>query len=399
MNTKANGRIMITFLLLMVFGLCACGTLDISSEPTVARNEPVATATAVEQPSSTPVLEEAATTTVTVPTVTVATVAAPTGAPVNLEEEVVPETPVGFPTPVYYRNEETGISFSYPDDWTMEEEANVIVLRYGSISLRIAYRGVGEQVTLWTRTGIPAGDAVVLDSPVSFLGQTLSKNGLVYEDKLKAVFYGGRPVCIVKSDRMDFNITLEDLGSDYLALDIPNDVLHEVESILASFEVVSTEDGPPNELSTYVNSEYGFSLQYPPTWTAVEVNDEAFVGPGSRSVQLSQGAVTLVVGYRRAGEDTIAMGGGAQTGDFESRGTVFVGDNHVPRQVLVFEGKDKAVFYGWEPGSHIGAGWNVFAPRLVDFAQVDYRDVELSQEVQNEADLILSSLEVSCRDG
>jgi hypothetical protein len=66
---------------------------------------------------------------------------------------------------------------------------------------------------------------------------------------------------------------------------------------------------------------------------------------------------------------------------------------------LVFEGKDKAVFYGWEPGSSIGAGWKVFAPRLLDFARVDYSAIELSQELQDEADLILGSLEVSCRDG
>jgi hypothetical protein len=62
----------------------------------------------------------------------------------------------------------------------------------------------------------------------------------------------------------------------------------------------------------------------------------------------------------------------------------------------VFEGKDKAVFYGG-PG-FLGSGGKVFAIRLEDFAQVDYRDIELSQEVQDEADQILSSLEVFCRD-
>ena len=67
-------------------------------------------------------------------------------------------------------------------------------------------------------------------------------------------------------------------------------------------------------------------------------------------------------------------------------------------QVLVFEGKDKVVFYG-QPGVFINAGSLEFAARLDDFAQVDYRNIELSQGVQDEADLILSSLEVSCRDG
>jgi hypothetical protein len=399
MNDNVNKQMGLAFLLIVVLFLSACGILPIDEEPVPTRVEPAPTVAQNTKPAPTQSDPVAATTQdiPSTPTQAIEATDIVVAKPTNTVAAV--EATTGPPTPIDYINEETGISFSYPDYWTMEEEANVIVLRNGSISLRIVYRGVNEQVTLWTRTGIPAGDVVVLDSPVSFLGQALSKNGLVYENKLKAVFFGGGPACIVKSDTMDFNITLEDQGSVYLTLDIPDDVLDEAASILTSFDVTSTEDGPPNELLTYVNPEYGFSLQYPPTWSAVEVNDEAFVGPGSRSVQLSRGTATLVIGYRRAGEDTIAMGSGAPAGDFESRGTVFVGDNHVPRQVLVFEGKDKAVFYEWEPGSLIGAGWKVFAPRLVDFAQVDYRAIELSQEVQDEADLILSSLEVSCRDG
>jgi hypothetical protein len=398
MSDNVNNQTSFAFLLIVVLVLSACGLLPIEVEPVPTQVEPAASATQIVQPPPTQI-EPAATNTQNIPSTPAQAIeATDIAATEPTNTVVVVETTAEPPAQIDYSNEGTGISFSYPSHWTMEEAENAYVFRNGPIMLRIVYRSVGEQVSLWTATGIPAGDLVVLDGPVSFLGQALSKNGLVYENKLKMVFYGGRPVCIVKSDMMDFSITLEDRESDYLALNLTDEVLVEAESILASFEVSSTGNGPSSELSTYTNSEYGFSLQYPPTWTAVEVNDEAFMAPGSRSVQLSQGTVTLVIGYRRTGEDTIIMGGGAPAGDFESRGTVFMIDNPVARQVLAFEGKDKAVFYG-EPGSLIGAGGLVFAPRLDDFAQVDYRNIELSQGVQNEADLILSSLEVFCRDG
>ena len=147
------------------------------------------------------------------------------------------------------------------------------------------------------------------------------------------------------------------------------------------------------DLLTYENHEYGFSLMYPPTWTAAEVNDEDFLGPGSRSVQLSQGTATLVIGYRRAGEDMMMMGSGAPAGEFEIRGTVQVVGQHVDRYVIAFEGKDKVVFYG-QPGALVSAGGLEFAPRMDDFAQLDYGEIELSQSFQNEADLILSSLAI-----
>lgn len=130
---------------------------------------------------------------------------------------------------------------------------------------------------------------------------------------------------------------------------------------------------------------------YPLTWTVAEVNDEAFVGPGSRSVQLSQGTVTLVIGYRRYGEETMIMGSGAPAGEFEIRGSIHLLDQDVDRNVLVFDGKDKAVFYG-QPGTVIAAGGLEFAPRLDNFAQVDYQEIELPQRVQDEADMILKSL-------
>lgn len=403
MNAKANRQIAIIFLLLTAMGLSACGILEVSSEATLPQNEPMATDTTIIQPSPTPALEESPTTTATVPIVTVPTVAAPTvtaptTTPVNLEEEAAPEAPAGSSAAVHYRNEETGISFSYPSHWTMEEATNAFVFHNGSIRLQIAYRRSGEEVALWTRTGIPAGDFVVLDGLISFLGQTLAKSGLVYEDRLKMVFYGGNPVSFVEAEAMEFTITLDDRGTDYLALDIPGDVLAEAEAILASFTVDSNLTDPSGELLTYASPEWGFALQYPPSWSVTKVNDEAQAAPSSRSVHLSRGTITLVIGFRQIDEAPPEIGTSVPAGDLETRGSVQMIGRDVPRQVLVFEGKDKAVFYG-QPGTFTNVGSLEFAARLDDADQVDYRNIDLSKGVQDEADLILSSLEIFGRDG
>lgn len=154
-----------------------------------------------------------------------------------------------------------------------------------------------------------------------------------------------------------------------------------------------TQEDQSGELLTYTNPEHGFSLHYPSSWSLAEVNDEDFVGPGSRSVQLSQGTVKLIIGYRRFGEETMIMGSGAPAGELELRGTTQILGQDVDRHVIVFEGKDKVVMYG-QPGTLISADGLEFAPRMDDFAQVDYGDIELSQGLQKQADLILSSLAI-----
>jgi hypothetical protein len=155
---------------------------------------------------------------------------------------------------------------------------------------------------------------------------------------------------------------------------------------------VATGDRPA-EMQQYTNNDYGFSLSYPAGWSLAELTDAGFAGPGSRSVQLSQGTVKLIIGYRRAGEQTAIGGSGVPAGDFETRGTVQVAGQDVERMVLVYEGRDKAVMYGL-PGAPIAAGGLEFALTVEDFAQVDYGAIELPQQVQADADFIASSLAI-----
>jgi hypothetical protein len=294
---------------------------------------------------------------------------------------------------VGYSNEETGISFNYPTSWAMEEEANAFVFRNGPIILRVGYRMPGQTADLDGRTGMGGTGVGALEGTTQFLEQALPKYGVYYDDVLKTVVYGGEPGAKVQSGATEFSIVIDILDNDYHSLAITDEIMAEAEMILASFAVGSTQGGPVDGLNTYTNPEYGFTLHYPAAWTVEEVNDDAFVGPGSRSVQLSQGTVKLVIGYRRAGEEAAIGGSGAPGGEFDILGTVNIVGQDVERYVIVYEGKDKVVMYGQPGPPPLSAGGLEFALRMDDF-NPDYDSVELSQTVQDEADMIVSSLAI-----
>jgi hypothetical protein len=294
---------------------------------------------------------------------------------------------------VGYSNSETGISFNYPTGWAMEEEAQAFIFRKGTITLRVRYKMPSQVEWGPGRTGMGGTGVSALEGTAHFLDQSLSKYGVYYEDLLIIVIYGGEPGTIVQSGAMEFTIVLEDSVTDYKTLTITDEIMAEAEMILASFTVGSSQGGPVAGLNDYTNSEYGFTLHYPVGWTAEEVNDVDFVGSGSRSVQLSQGTVTLVIGYRRAGEEVTMSGSGAPGGEFEVRGTTRLLGRDVERWVIVYEGKDKVVMYG-QPGSGPHAlGGLEFSATLNDFIP-DYDSVEMSQAIQDEADMILGSLAI-----
>jgi hypothetical protein len=379
MNSNLQKQVVFALILAVAFIISACGTIEIGVEPDASVAEPTDTVTEVSQPEQ--IIEQMESTTAAVADSdeTVASEAA-------AEEMAEPLATVG------YSSEETGISFSYPTSWAMEEGDKAFIFRRGAITLRVRYKMPGQAEWGEGRTGMGGTGVSALEGTTQFLDKSLAKFGVFYEDLLIIVVYGGEPGTKVQSGAMEFTIVLEDPNTDYKTLTITDEVLSEAEMILSSFTVGSTQGGPTEGLQTYINHEYGFALNYLSTWTVAAVNDVDFVGPGSRSVQLSQGSVTLIIGYRRAGE-TVAMGGsGAPGGEFEIRGTVHVAGQDVDRHVIVYEGKDKVVMYG-QPGlPSLSAGGLEFALRMDDFAQVNYEEIELSQTVQDEADMILSSL-------
>lgn len=232
--------------------LSGCGILPLTAEPAAPEVTPPATARQMEKATPTQlgpaatVAQNAPPTPTEVQSAATATQTEQSTATPAVQVTDVPiveataEAPAGPPAFVGCRNEGEGILFDYPAGWSVEEEANGAVFGKGSVILIVTCRMAGDTAALWTRTGIPAGDVVVLGEPVPFLGLALTRNGLVYEDRLKMVFYGGHPVSVVETETMEFIITLDAAwhGGDYPAVDIPDDVLAEAEAILSSFEFV-----------------------------------------------------------------------------------------------------------------------------------------------------------------
>ncbi|UCF62346.1 MAG: DUF333 domain-containing protein [Anaerolineaceae bacterium] len=142
-----------------------------------------------------------------------------------------------------YTNEEYGFTFRYPSAWMLEEVPDEdttdegglhygksVQLRQGDLLLYIGYRFISEDVFLGG-TGMPAGEAEERGF-VYFLGGEIMKTAVIYEGKVKVVFYDTAEV-----DDLVFVIRLDDLSvGDYETIDIPEVVQFEVDNILGSFE-------------------------------------------------------------------------------------------------------------------------------------------------------------------
>ena len=261
-------RFVFMILAVMILTLPGCGSPLDQRQPSVPESKTAAPSVELEMPTPSRIIEDGLTTVIAdseepspavtvetesvlfepsptgpAPTDPVPTEVDPSAAADDLDEFDSPKaTAKATPAFIDYNNVESGISFRYPTKWTVDEEVNAFVFRNGTIELLVQYRNEGGLEEIWGRTGIPAGDFTVLDGPSPFLGQTLNIVGLVYEDRLKMVFYGGQPVSTVESEGMEFVILLEARTGDYLSVDIPDDILEDAEAILASFKISSTLD-------------------------------------------------------------------------------------------------------------------------------------------------------------
>ena len=63
-------------------------------------------------------------------------------------------------------------------------------------------------------------------------GNTYRKDLIVYENKVKVASYGAGPI---ELNGLVLEIWLDVVNQDYDAIDIPNQILNEVDQILASF--------------------------------------------------------------------------------------------------------------------------------------------------------------------
>jgi hypothetical protein len=272
--------------------------------------------------------------------------------------------PSPTPTPAWqrYENQDYGFSFGYPIIWTLTEEPNAVVLRQGTLMLRIGFRWEEESVDIsGGRTGMAAGDFVYGDK-VFFLGQAVPAQVLQYERKDKMVLYD---TSVTEGTDLAFSIVLEDVDSaNYEGVDIAKPVQAEVAQILQSFKrsepslpsTPAPKPSPEAELATYTNDEYGFAFDYPTSWE--------IWSPESHLVQLERGATSVHIGFMYLFESVdIWAGRQLPDGEILQKGAVDFAGQGLVRLVIESGGEEMAVYYGGAP-SMINAGdveFSIFA--------------------------------------
>jgi hypothetical protein len=303
-----------------------------------------------------------------------------------------------YPGWASYANDRYGFSFQYPASWSLQEIpsdgvlASSVVLRWETARLVIQYKRSTEDAIIEEN---PAAREWEAQGSVTFLGQELSRRVRSLDNRVKRVTYW-LPQRPIEAGELTFNIELQSIATSeckaqfntdcaFGAINIPPSLQAEADRIVESFEripvALSEKEAPYPGWIRYVRVDYGFSFRYPPTWTLVE---------GRNFIDLRQQRLHLLIGYRDA-EESLNISGQAETqpGDMVSAGTVPFLGQQVPKAVLRYQGKAKAVIYN--SGDRISIGDRVFLLNLEDFAP-DYEAVDLPEAVQAEADRIIGSL-------
>ena len=312
--------------------------------------------------------------------------ATPTPFPLTSAEATI--TPGPSPTPIplpssrtlRYTSSAYPLALSYLPNWTISsEQANAVELARGSLTLRIAFRWNTEETDLsGGRSGMPAGDWLYQDK-VSVFNQPAPVNVLQYDGKLKMATYGDG---LIEAGDLEVLIVLEDVQSDYMALDIGEEELAEVKEMLSTLVVTGSQAAlleVETTLTSYVQSEYRFRLRYPAGWSVL--SDE------TRRLQVGNEQFALTIGYKWLFESMDVWSRELPPGKPTERGTADFLGLDLTRQVLVLNGADQAVFYDSIP-SRLTAGdleWSLVLESL-DGSPLD-------ESVQAAADTVLASME------
>jgi hypothetical protein len=137
-----------------------------------------------------------------------------------------------------------------------------------------------------------------------------------------------------------------------------------------------------SEFLVYTNQTYGFEFEYPGNWTVTEYDN---------GVVLINDPNRIGIRFQRVDEDADRFSdrSGIPAGELIYSDKIRFMGRVILAEVLVFEGKSKIVFYG-EKG-RIEIDELVFSITLDDRETYNYDDVDLSEEVMDEAKLIVES--------
>lgn len=161
------------------------------------------------------------------------------------------------------------------------------------------------------------------------------------------------------------------------------------------------EDTPQQALSTtqdaatgetwyiYSNATYGFSFRFPSNWTLSECT---FPHPHFlrlQPAQITDEHIMLNIWFRRNTENIGITRTGIGSGEVVQQGTVQFLNQEISRDVLIDQGKIKAVLYN--NAQEVSNGPLVFTLSIDNFEPDD--NAELSQEIQADSDDIIKSFE------
>jgi hypothetical protein len=151
-----------------------------------------------------------------------------------------------------YNNTDYRLSFTYSPEWLLKETSAGQPATDGypaSQALELVKNNYRARILIkfyWDKTIIGGGlgpGEVQQDGSTILLMKTVERNLLVNKDKIKTVWYGDR------FDDLELYIRLEDIGENsYDLIAIPEDLIVEVETILASFIRTGEPFTPPNDL-------------------------------------------------------------------------------------------------------------------------------------------------------
>jgi hypothetical protein len=154
--------------------------------------------------------------------------------------------PTPMPENLTYTNDFYGFKFDYPETWTLTEKDHGVVLKKSTNRLGINFRWVNEDFN-FGRTGFGGGTPIYSDK-VSFMGQLIPEYVIELEHLPKYVIYSD--TSLVEIDDLAFAIVLEDLETDYMTLDLPEEIIAEAKTILESFVRIKATGAPPEDIPT-----------------------------------------------------------------------------------------------------------------------------------------------------
>jgi|GEM_PF-1966615 len=290
-------------------------------------------------------------------------------------------SPSAIPTPGMsrYTNPNYGFAFQYPISWAIQETNHRVRLIQDSLAFDIWFRRSGETGEEWGAVRLPQGQWSQ-ENRVDFLGREVQRQTLRVDGKVKAMRFEAETNRPISIGELEFALFLTDTAPDLAAADIPASTLEEADRIVASFERIT---GTATSLVKYTNSQYGFSFLYPSSW---QIQEEP------NRIRLELGELAVEIAIRRANE-TVAGWDDFQLppGKLETHGSVKFLEQVLLRQVLVSDGREKAVFYNGI--QEIPVGDLRFHLSLHDESQ-DYAAIDLSDDRQAEVDQFLTSFQV-----